>query len=221
MEQSQRAALEHFARQHMDAEPGHDFEHIHRVRNWALRIAQDEEYANLDAVEAATLLHDIGLSQANPRRKHGEIGAAMAMAFLREQGWFDEAVVAEIGHAIEYHCKNRGGEGALLNILRDADMMDMFGAIGLVRAIRFAAHKPDYESGQVKGETWGMTARDFDARFDCGTGVGGTIVDYANFHISCYDNLATETARRLARAGIDFLRRFVLQLESDVTGASQ
>jgi uncharacterized protein len=216
MTESERAELEAFSEQHMCVEPGHDFEHIKRVRNWALRIAREEGYGDLDAVEAAALLHDIGLASAVPRRKHGEIGAEMAEAYLRGKGWFSKETIVEVCHAIEFHCRNRGGDGKLLDLLRDADMMDMFGAIGLVRGIQFVADKPDYDPGQVKGETWGMTAKDFDQRFDNGTGVGQCLVDYVNFHISCYDNLATESAKRLAKPGIKFLRQFVLQLESDV-----
>ena len=74
----------------------------------------------------------------------------------------------------------------------------------------------DYEPGNVKGETWDMSAKDFDERFDAGASVGATVVDYLNFHISCFDNLGTSTARELARPSVEYIRRFVKQIELEV-----
>ena len=42
-------------------EASHGFKHVKRVRNWALLIAKKEGYKDLEMVEAAALLHDIGL----------------------------------------------------------------------------------------------------------------------------------------------------------------
>jgi len=211
-----RRVIEAFARQHMGAEPGHDFEHAHRVRGWALRIAEAEDYDRLDLVEAAALLHDIGLSQPRARRRHGQTSAEMAATFLRTTGLFDEADVDCVLSAIRFHGTNRGGSGILLDILRDADMMEMFGPIGLLRSVTPVAHKPEYLPGNVKGETWQMTAGEFDERFDSGVGVGDTLVDHVNFHISCYDNLATATARNWAAPHVEFLKQFVLSLEQQL-----
>ena len=216
MDEMTAQCIEGFARQFMSAEPGHDFEHVKRVRNWARIVARGEGYAALDVVEAAALLHDIGLPRAEPRRMHGGIGAKMAGQFLREHGWFPEETVAEICNAIRHHCTNRTGSGKLLDILRDADMMDMFGAMGIIRCVRFASGLPDYAPCDVQGPTWGMTAKDFDHRFDMGIGIGETVTDYLNFHISCYDNLVTQTARRLAAPLAAFISTFVRQLDSEV-----
>ncbi|MBN2311595.1 MAG: HD domain-containing protein [Candidatus Hydrogenedentes bacterium] len=210
--------IEAYARRFMSAEPGHDFAHVSRVRHWALRIARAEGYPDLAAVEAAALLHDIGLASAEDRATHGARGADMARRFLLDEALFPADTVDAICHAIRYHCTNREGSGPLLGILRDADMMDMFGAIGVLRCIQFAGDKPGFDPANPKGPLWNMTAAGFDARIDRALGTGDTIVDVLNFHISCYDNLATDTARRLARPGVDFIRRFILELEADVAG---
>ncbi len=47
----------------------HDWKHIDRVRRWALRIAQQEGFDNLEMVEAAALLHDIGLASVTERSR--------------------------------------------------------------------------------------------------------------------------------------------------------
>jgi len=197
-------------------EAAHDFNHVDRVRNWALHIAKKEGLHDLIVVEASALLHDIGLPSAE-RRIHGEIGSQMAKKFLKENNLFSEEKINEICNAIKYHNKNREGKGMLLSILRDADMMDLFGAMGIMRACIFASARPACNYINPKGETWGMTARDFDLRFDKGIGTGDCIVDVINFGISCYGNLNTQTARQLAMPYVKFMQNFVEQLNSEIS----
>ena len=210
--------IENFAREHVDVEPAHDFVHMHRVRNWALKIASGDKYPSSDMVEAAALLHDVGLARTREnRRGHGEVGAEMTYDFLTENALFATEEIDEITNAVRYHCTNRGGNGQLLDILRDADMIDCLGAIGVIRTVRYWLQKPDYDPDSVRGDTWRMTAKDFDERFDRGVAVGDTIVDYLNFQISCYDNMATETGKAIARPLLTFTRNFILQLEAEVS----
>jgi putative nucleotidyltransferase with HDIG domain len=101
----------------------HDYEHINRVRNWAVVIAHEEGYERPEIVEAAALLHDIGYTYVD-EANHGQVGAEKARECLNENGNFNEKEINEIVHAIRHHSSNRGGEGILLDILRDADMLD-------------------------------------------------------------------------------------------------
>ena len=43
------------------------------------------------------------------------------------------------------------------------------------------------------------------------------MVDALNFHISCFDNLNSDTARKLAEPQVEFIRNFVQQLENEVS----
>ncbi|MDD5043839.1 MAG: HD domain-containing protein [Patescibacteria group bacterium] len=208
--------IDKYVRGVMSAEVAHDVKHVHRVRNWALQIAREEHYNNLEIVEAAALLHDVGLLNCHKRSLHGEAGAEMANKFLKENNLFFEDEIGLICEAIKYHNSNREGEGDLLFILRDADMMDMFGAVGIMRALTSKATRPEYNTENIKGETWGLEAKDFDKRFDNGEGIGDYIVDQINFQISCFDNLKTKTARRLARPMIEFMKNFLTALEKEI-----
>ena len=58
-----------------DLRIGHDIKHVERVRHNALTIARAEGFADLDLVEAAALLHDIGLAHVETRERHGPVGA--------------------------------------------------------------------------------------------------------------------------------------------------
>jgi uncharacterized protein len=206
--------IEDFAQPFMVAEVGHDFKHVDRVRNWALLIARQEGYADLNAVQAAALLHDIGLRDGG-RRSHAEVGADLATAFLKGQGAFSDAQIAEIDFAIRFH-SSLNGNSPLLHILQDADMLEMFGAVGIMRACMSKADWAEYDPANVKGETWGLTADDFTARFRSGQGVGKTVIDQINFQISCWDNLHTQTAKRIAKPMVDCMKSFVVTLESEI-----
>jgi uncharacterized protein len=212
--------IEAFARQHMtNGEVAHDYKHVDRVRRNALYIAQQEGYTNLDCVQAAALMHDVALAHMDDRHNHGKVGAAMAEQFMEEHQLFTSDEISEITHAIHWHDSVKKDDSPLLAILRDADMLELFGAVGLMRGFASRAALPDYDPAHVRGETWGMTARDFDTRFAQGKGTGPTMMDGLNFQISCYDNLNTETAKELARPLVDFMRVYADQLVREIEGS--
>ncbi len=206
--------IEEYAQSLMIGEVAHDYKHVDRVRGWALKIATQEGYPHLDRVEAATLLHDIGLSSRD-RKHHGEVGAQLATVFLQNHQLFDEAAISEIANAIRYH-SSVGGEGQLLAILRDADTLDLLGAVGLMRGFTSKWDKPDYPSDLIKGSTWGMSADQFTQRFQSGIGVGDTIVDQINFQMSCYDNLSTAAGREYGQPLVAFMRTFMDEFETQI-----
>lgn len=222
MDEKRRLYIEEYVRtvmagaQDPDLRMAHDFDHADRVRHWALRIAKTEDYTTLDVLEAAALLHDVGLASVPQRRAHGERSAQLAGDFLRQAAFFDTVQIDAIVYAIRYHNTLKAAGNATLDILRDADMLDLFGAMGIMRAFISHSALPAYAPHKVKGETWGMHAEDFTARFAAGVGIGDYLVDHLNFQISCYDNLHTPTARRLAQPLVRHMQMFVEQLASEV-----
>jgi len=195
--------------------PAHDFKHVDRVRNWILLIAEKEGYRDLESAEIAALLHDIGRAKAKKVKSHGEVGAKMARKFLGKKE-FPKEKIAEICHAIANHNSNRKVSGKLAHLLRDADMLDMFGAVGLMRAVVYKSFLPEYNPENVKGETWKFNQEDFNNKLYGKADIRKTIVDVINFHISCFGNLNTKTAKKLAKPLVKYLRDYVLQLEKEV-----
>ncbi len=208
--------VEEYARRTMTGAVAHDFKHVDRVRRWARLLAAGESFQDPELLEAAALLHDIGLSATTDGTRHAEVGAAAAADFLHGTGSFAEAEIRAITEAVRYHSSIADRNDRLLDILRDADSLDALGAVGLMRAFTSKAGKPDYDPANVKSDTWGLSGRGFDARFDDGKGIGNTILDQVNYQISYYDNLRTETARRLAAPLVAYTKRFVLQLEREI-----
>ena len=82
-----------------DLRIAHGFQHVDRVRGWALHIAREEGYPDLELVEAAALLHDVGLAAVTKRRDHGRVGAEIAARFLRERELFVEEDIVAIAEA--------------------------------------------------------------------------------------------------------------------------
>ncbi len=203
-----------------DLRIAHDFKHVDRVRGWARQIAENEGYGNLDLVEAAALLHDIGLAHVEQRNHHAQKGAEIATDYLKEQGLFTDKEIAIIAEAIRCHNSMSGG-GKLGEIIRDADKLELFGAIGIMRAFTSKYMKPEYDPSNIRGETWEMTADDFTKRFKSGIGIGNYIMDQLNFQLSCWDHLSTETARQLARPLVEFMRAYIIQLDGEIKATGQ
>ena len=111
--------IERFVRPLMNSVIAHDYKHVDRVRVWAKKLAITEGYVLTDEVEAAALLHDIGLSKDTGRR-HAEFSVEMAFPFLHQQAAFGAPSIDRIVDAIRHH-SSLNGTGKLYEILQDAD----------------------------------------------------------------------------------------------------
>ncbi|NQU03592.1 MAG: HD domain-containing protein [Syntrophaceae bacterium] len=119
------------------------FDHVSRVAYWC-RYMGEKEGADLDALEIAAFLHDIGLNRVGLKTHHTE-SAAMAGNLLREKNVPEERI-KQICRIIERHAMHAPeAEKIEEKIINDADRIDHMGAIGIVRAIaRAILVKKDY-----------------------------------------------------------------------------
>lgn len=115
-------------------ETAHDSEHIYRVLNYCIMIAANEQNVDYDTLITATLLHDIGRDAQT--KKHNEIGADMARAYLKAIE-FPKDKIDGVYHAIINHSNSNYGKQKTLEakILYDADKLDAIGVIGISRAL--------------------------------------------------------------------------------------
>ncbi len=114
----------------------HSYEHTLRVRQLSLLIGQ-KEGADLEVLEAAALLHDIGRPEEEVTgASHAEVGANMAVAFLATTA-FPKTKLSQVAKAIRTHrfSENKPPESLEGEILSDADKLDAMGALGLARTI--------------------------------------------------------------------------------------
>jgi uncharacterized protein len=114
----------------------HSYEHTLRVRQLCLLIGQKEN-ADLEVLEAAALLHDIGRPEEEVTgESHAQVGAGMAVAFLATTSFPNEKL-SQVASAIQTHrfSEEKTPESLEGEILSDADKLDAMGALGLARTI--------------------------------------------------------------------------------------
>jgi uncharacterized protein len=122
-----------FCKEKMGSDPVSGFDHVQRVLRWCELIGKAEA-ADLTVLRAAAILHDVGVPQG--RKIHHEVGAEMADQFLTTINFPSEKIAA-VTTAIRGHSRYGGPDPTTLEgyILRDADMLDFIGTVGIVRAI--------------------------------------------------------------------------------------
>ena len=183
-----------------DRKRAHGWLHTDRVRV-SIRTLAHAEGVDLFLAEAAALLHDVGRTQPGPEAEHGARSAAIAGPLLEELA-VDPEDSRAILHAIRWHNSLRD-DTPLLCILRDADMLDALGAMGIMRAFMSKSHLLPYDA---------------DLPFEDGSNQWPP--DYASDQLLAqmgwYDGLNTETARQMAEKRIAFMRAFVTQARDEI-----
>ena len=89
------------------ASPAHDFNHVMRVYNLCLRLADYEPSVDLDILRTAALLHDIARTKEDEGGgalgvDHAILGAEMSDKILRELG-YPEGKIEHIKNCIASH----------------------------------------------------------------------------------------------------------------------
>lgn len=194
----------------------HDFKHVDRVRKWALKIAKAEG-KDLFLTEITALLHDIGRAREKPPKiLHADIGAKMAYNFLiknksphfKKSGG-DKLVTKEqakqISYAIAHHGK--GGKGWLVAIIQDADKLDGFGAIGIIRGLQESHKLPEYLENNILGKTI-FKQKEIQNILKKRKLVGRSAIENINFQISWYKNIHTKTAKKIAKPLVEFMKKY-------------
>lgn len=124
-------------RARMETDPAHDFGHLRRVADWAVRLGAAEHVDPRLAV-AAALLHDIvNVPKTHPDRAHASTRSAdVAREVLPGLGFTAEETEAVAG-AVRDHSYTRGAvpETPLGRVLQDADRLEALGALGVMRCV--------------------------------------------------------------------------------------
>jgi uncharacterized protein len=185
---------------------GHDWPHIRRVRDLAVRFGKELK-ADLVVVELGALLHDIadwkfhgGDSEVGPQRANDWLLLLGAPGKLADQV---STIVREIsfkGAGVATPMSTLEGQ-----IVQDADRLEALGAIGVARAFAYGGskgrvmHDPDVRP---------MMHASFEAYKK---NTGPTLNHFYEKLFLLTDRMNTEPARRLAEARHAFMQLFVDQ----------
>lgn len=174
------------AMEKMDATTTHDPQHTERVYRIATHMAL-REGADLELVQIAAALHDIGRSYGEP---HAEVGAGKAAEILRLRGYPEERIekVRQIILKHNFSARDRL-ETLEERIVWEADKIDGFGAIGVARAFHMLGERR-------------KTFHDF-AWFDQITRLQ-------------YEALSTRTGKRIAMERFRFMEAFFRRLNDEI-----
>ena len=209
-----------------NTDPVHGFEHVLRVYRLAEHLSEAEG-ADWEIVQAAVLLHDAeGAAQSeslpggkdemekpNSRQDHHQSSAEFARLILAAEGWPEQRINA-VTHAIRSHRfrdEREKPHTLEAQILFDADKLDAIGAIGVARAVAYAARagQPAYAEASP--------------RF-IETGEREPGEPHSAYHEYLFklrhlqERLYTQTARLIAAERHQYMTDFFLRLGQEIKG---
>ncbi len=144
----------------------HGWDHVQRVFGAAVKIANLEKNVNLDEVKIAVYLHDIGRYKESSMIKHAAWSYHLAKPILEnyknillENKIDKNKILKIIRFHSEVNCIDDVARTIEYKIVVDADLIDSFGPIGILRASldpRFTTIKSqiDHISNKAKEDNY-------------------------------------------------------------------
>jgi uncharacterized protein len=194
--------VEDFASEYMKkyCDPCHDFEHVLRVKNMALKLAYMENIVDetrLQNITIAALLHDVAdhkIAAAGENRK--EIITNLLDSYLDIN---EINTIYTIVKNVSYSNEIKIGELEMnkliqeypdLSIVQDADRIDAIGAIGVMRTSSYSG---------FRNKPLRSSIEHFDEKL---------------LQLGKY--MKTNSGREIANNRIEFMKQFVVQYQSEI-----
>ncbi len=195
---------EKYIRNHFENEgSGHDWWHIFRVRNLALKIAE-KEGGDLFIIEMAALLHDLDDWKLN-----GDSKESRSKKWLKNIGVSERETdqILEIIEQVSFKGAKVENNAICLEakIVQDADRLDAIGAIGVARTFAYGGSKNRliYDP-EIKP----VMHNDFEAYKN---NTAPTINHFYEKLLLLKDRLNTESAIQFAESRHRFMEEFLNQ----------
>jgi uncharacterized protein len=201
----------------------HNFNHVMRVYNLALHLAENEE-VDLDVIKAAALLHDIGgkkeVDDPTGKTDHAIESSKMAEPILNNLGYSKDKIkhIQDCIISHRYRTENKP-QTKEAKIVFDADKLETVGAIGIARAFVWV--------GRNNAHIYKNADIDEYAKENLGGKINGRIQDKTKHspqinwetkdkHILNY--LYTDKAKQVAKERMIFSENFFKRLENEING---
>lgn len=194
----------------------HDWSHVERAYNLALKIAKKEK-ANVGVIKLAAYLHDVGRKeemQSKGRICHAEKGVDLAEKILEKYDLGKE-IKQNILHCILSHRYRNNHKPSTIEakILFDADKLDSIGAVGIGRSFLFAGSSGSnclYTGNEKKLV---KNARDFSF-----TGEDSALLEYYFKLRKVKLKMLTKTGKKIAKERHDYMVNFFKRFELEIKG---
>ncbi len=203
----------------------HNMDHVERVYNLCLKLAEGED-VDMEVLKAAALLHDIARVREDDdhsgKTDHALLGAEMAAPILKGLG-FPEGKIKHIQDCIITHRYRTGREPESLEarILFDADKLDIIGAVGIARSFMWVGRnnapiyrkvddineyaKDNLEGGKINGRIKDKTKH-------------STNIELETKWRHIGERLHTKKAKEVFRERFRFSEEFMKRMEREIKG---
>ncbi|HBI34237.1 MAG TPA: phosphohydrolase [Candidatus Moranbacteria bacterium] len=194
----------------------HDWSHVDRVKKLALRIGKQEK-ADLQIIEIAALLHDIGRKEEMKTKGlfcHAEAGAKTARKLLKKYSLTTDQV-ENIVHCIEAHrYRNAHIPNTIeAKILYDADKLDSIGAIGVARDFLFAGNAGSNCLYTGNEKRLAKEKKDYSY-----TKEDSALLEYEIKLKHVKDKIVTKTGKKIAKQRHEYMKKFFERFWKEVKG---
>jgi len=201
----------------------HDMDHILRVYNLALHLADGED-VDLDVLRAAALLHDIARvredNDPSGKTDHSTLSAQMSLPILKEIG-FPAEKIRHIQECIVSHRYKTDNKPKTMEakILFDADKLDTVGAIGVARSYVWV--------GRNNAKIYADVDLDEYIKENLGGKINGRIqdntrhspqIEYETKIRFLMEKLNTAKAKAICLERLEFFKNFLERLEKEIKG---
>ena len=189
------------------SDPSHDYLHINRVVNMALKLAA-EEGADVNVVLPAAYFHDcVNVPKNDPRRKEASrLSAEAAVEYLKSVD-YPPQYLDGIRHAIIAHSfsANITAETIEAKVVQDADRLDGLGAIGVARCFTVSGllARPYYCEEDMMAEHRVPDDKVY------------TIDHFFVKLLRTAEKLQTASARKEGQRRVAFMKNFLVQLQAE------
>lgn len=207
-----------------ESSSSHDIDHVMRVYNLAMTIAKDNPKVDLEILQAATLLHDIGYKKESQdstgQVDHAVVSAEMAKPILEKLDFSPEKI-KHIQNCILSHRYRTENEPETVEakILFDADKLESTGAIGIARAFAWIGEHGakiykkvdinEYINENLRGK---MNGRIQDKSKQ------SVQIQYETKDKFLRDKLYTQKAKEIYQERISYYKSFLDRLEKEIKG---
>ncbi|NOQ56063.1 MAG: HD domain-containing protein [Nanohaloarchaea archaeon] len=203
--------------------PAHDIDHVMRVYNLALTIA-DTEDADMDVVKAGALLHDIGGAKEHFDKTgqidHAAEGAKIACQILKDLD-YPKDKIKHIQECIKTHRfrSDSRPETIEAQIIFDADKLETVGAIGVARAFAWIGKNNAHIYKKVNIEEY--------IKENLGGKINGRIQDKSKHSVQINyetkekfiaDAIYTKKGKDIAKERLAFFKMFLDRMEKEIDG---
>lgn len=194
----------------------HDWSHVERVYNLAVKIAASEK-ADVEVVKIAAYLHDIGRREeikSKGKLEHAEEGVKLAREILKRYNIGEEAKENILHCILTHRFRNEHRPQTIeAKVLFDADKLDSIGAVGVARDFLFAGN-----AGSRCLYTGNEKKLAKDARNYSYTEEDSALLEYYYKLRKVKSKILTRTGKEIARERHDFMVEFFKRFEKEIKG---